>query len=482
MIIQLPSINSIRSEIPTISTLIPICLAVFIAADDQTVIATILPPIMTDLHLGIADIDKASWTITGYLLGYICMMPLVGKLSDVFGHKRLLFITLIVFALGSLLVGLSTNLTFLVASRIFQAIAAGATIPLAISIANNSLPKSKQIIAYGIIAACAEIGSIIGPLWGGIITNFLDWRWVFWLNIPLVFLIIPIVFKNIKTNDKTNENIDYAGAFFITSTLIFLTLFISRLQIMNSITLLCGVVTTLAASGLIFRQLTANTPIIPRFLSSKEFIGSHMIQFLIGIALIIGMVTVPLMANTIFGLSPIHAGFWLLRLTLGVAIGAIAGSILGKLFNNQVIIISGLILSATGYWFLSSWDQNISDPLLTIHLLITGIGLGSLIGPITQLATNTPSGKHHGIAASLINTTKFLGMTLGLSSISVWGAYRFQQLNADFTLSILTANNPAAFNQIVTNGITVLTEFFLIAMAVCLFAIIPSLLISRNGL
>ena len=187
MIIQLPSIKSIRSEIPTISTLIPICLAVFIAADDQTVIATILPPIMTDLHLGIADIDKASWTITGYLLGYICMMPLVGKLSDVFGHKRLLFITLIVFALGSLLVGLSTNLTFLVASRIFQAIAAGATIPLAISIANNSLPKSKQIIAYGIIAACAEIGSIIGPLWGGIITNFLDWRWVFWLNIPLVF-------------------------------------------------------------------------------------------------------------------------------------------------------------------------------------------------------------------------------------------------------------------------------------------------------
>lgn len=482
MIIQLPSINSIRSEIPTISTLIPICLAVFIAADDQTVIATILPPIMTDLHLGIADIDKASWTITGYLLGYICMMPLVGKLSDVFGHKRLLFITLIVFALGSLLVGLSTNLTFLVASRIFQAIAAGATIPLAISIANNSLPKSKQIIAYGIIAACAEIGSIIGPLWGGIITNFLDWRWVFWLNIPLVFLIIPIVFKNIKTNDKTNENIDYAGAFFITSTLIFLTLFISRLQIMNSITLLCGVVTTLAASGLIFRQLTANTPIIPRFLSSKEFIGSHMIQFLIGIALIIGMVTVPLMANTIFGLSPIHAGFWLLRLTLGVAIGAIAGSILGKLFNNQVIIISGLILSATGYWFLSSWDQNISDPLLTIHLLITGIGLGSLIGPITQSATNTPSGKHHGIAASLINTTKFLGMTLGLSSISVWGAYRFQQLNADFTLSILTTNNPAVFNQIVTNGITVLTEFFLIAMAACLFAIIPSLLISRNEL
>ncbi|SVE64654.1 uncharacterized protein METZ01_LOCUS517508, partial [marine metagenome] len=227
---------------------------------------------MTDLHIGIADIDKASWTITGYLLGYICMMPLVGKLSDVFGHKKLLVITLIVFALGSLLVGLSTNLIFLVASRIFQAIAAGSTIPLAISIANHSLPKNKHIIAYGIIAVCAEIGSIVGPLWGGIITNYLDWRWVFWLNIPLVILIIPIVFRNIKTNDKTNERIDYAGAFFTTLTLIFLTLTISRLQIMNSITLVCCIVTVLAIIGLISRQITAKNPIIPRFLFSKEII------------------------------------------------------------------------------------------------------------------------------------------------------------------------------------------------------------------
>ena len=145
MITGLFSINNIRAKISKFGGLFPVCLAVFIAADDQTVIATIFPPIMKDLQINISDIDKAAWTITGYLLGYICMMPVVGKLSDTFGHKRLLTIVLIVFAIGSMLVGLSNNLEFLVASRIFQAIAAGATIPLAISIANTSLPKKQHL-------------------------------------------------------------------------------------------------------------------------------------------------------------------------------------------------------------------------------------------------------------------------------------------------------------------------------------------------
>lgn len=479
MITNLFSINKIRSKISTFGGLFPVCLAVFIAADDQTVIATIFPPIMKDLQINISDIDKAAWTITGYLLGYICMMPVVGKLSDTFGHKRLLTIVLIVFAIGSMLVGLSNNLEFLVASRIFQAIAAGATIPLAISIANTSLPKKQHLIAYGIIAATAEIGGIIGPLWGGIIINVLDWRWVFWLNIPLIILIIPIIYKNVKPHHTKNENIDYSGAFFLTLALIFLTLLISRLQTLNLTTYLCSIFAILTISGFILRQIIAKYPIVPHELFSKEFVFAHMIQFLVGIALIIGMITVPLMANTIFELSPFHSGFWLLRMTLGVAMGALIGSILGNKYSNRFIIISGLILSSLGYWFLANWNQNISEPLLTIHLFVTGAGLGCLIAPITHSATHRARDYNQGISASLITTTKFLGMALGISSISVWGAYRFKQLNSDFTLSFLTTDS-TALSQLVTNGMTVLTEFFLIGMVVCLIAIIPAFLLGRN--
>ena len=479
MIPKLFSTNIFLSQIPTFGRLFPVCLAVFIAADDQTVIATIFPSIMKDFQLNISDIDNASWTITGYLLGYICMMPVVGKLSDIFGNKRLLTIILIVFAITSMLVGFSTNLSFLVASRILQAIAAGATIPLAISIANTSLPKNQHLIAYGIIGASAEIGAIVGPLWGGLIINILDWRWVFWLNIPLTFIIIPIIYRSVKIHRKKNGVVDLSGALFLTLTLIFLTLFISRLQNLNLTTLMCGLFAISAAITFIFRQIISNHPIIPRNLFSREFILAHMIQFLVGIALIIGMVTIPLMANTIFELSPLHSGLWLLRMTLGVAIGALLGSISGKLFSNRTLIIAGLLLSATAYWLLSNWHQNISEPLLTINLFLTGTGLGILIGPIIQTATYQAGDNNQGISASLISTTKFLGMALGISSISAWGAYRFQKLNSDFTLSFLTSN-PTSVNQLLTNGMTVLTEFFLIAMTICLIAAILAFLLRRN--
>ena len=479
MITRLFFTNTLFSKISPFGRLFPVCLAVFIAADDQTVIATIFPSIMRDLHINISDIDKAAWTITGYLLGYICMMPVAGKLSDIFGHKRLLIILLIVFAIGSMLVGLSSNLSFLIASRIFQAIAAGATIPLAISIANISLPKKHHLIAYGIIGASAEIGAIAGPLWGGIIINILDWRWVFWLNIPLTLIIIPVIYRSVKTDNKKNQHVDSYGVLFLTLTLIFLTLFISRLQNLNLTTIACCIITISTAVLLIFRQITSSHPIIPHTLFTREFILAHMIQFLAGVALIIGMVTIPLMGNTIFELSPLDSGLWLLRMTVGVAFGALAGRISGKLYSNRTIIIAGLLLSATAYWFLSNWNTNISEPLLTVNLFLAGSGLGLLIGPITQTATYNAGDNNQGISASLINTTKFLGMTLGISSISVWGAYRFQKLNADFTLSFLTTDN-SSVNQLLINGMTVLTEFFLIAMAVCLVATLFAFLLDKN--
>ena len=116
---------------------------------------------------------------------------------------------------------------------------------------------------------------------------------------------------------------------------------------------------------------------------------------------------------------------------------------------------------------------------MTINLFLTGTGLGTLIGPIIQTATYQAGDNNQGISASLISTTKFLGMALGISSISAWGAYRFQKLISDFTLSFLTSN-PTSVNQLLTNGMTVLTEFFLIAMTICLIAAILAFLLRRN--
>ena len=158
---------------------------VFIAADDQTVVVTVLPEIMLDMKVQISELGRASWTITGYLLGYVAVMPLIGRLSDVWGHRRLFVLSMALFMLGSAAVALASNLTWLVAARVFQAIGAGALVPISIAIVGDLFPPDRRGVALGFVGASAEAGGVIGPLWGGIMVRYLDWPWVFWINIPL---------------------------------------------------------------------------------------------------------------------------------------------------------------------------------------------------------------------------------------------------------------------------------------------------------
>ena len=184
---------------------------------------------------------------------------------------------------------------------------------------------------------------------------------------------------------------------------------------------MCVLYAISAAITYLFRHIISNHHIILRNLFSREFNLALMIQFLVGIALIIGMVTIPLMANTIFELSPLHSGLWLLRMTLGVALGALLGSISGKLFSNRTLIIVGLLLSATAYWFLSNWNQNISEPLLTINLFLTGTGLGILIGPIIQTATYQAGDNNQGISASCLSYTYPSPRDVQEERLRAWG-------------------------------------------------------------
>jgi MFS family permease len=145
--------------------LIPVCVGVFIAADDQTVVVTVLPRIMLDMNVPVTELDRASWTITGYLLGYLVAMPLIGRLSDVWGHRMIFVWSLVMFMIGSALVALTTSLDWLVATRVFQAVGAGALVPVSIAIVGDLFPPNRRGLPMGLIGASAEAGGVIGPLW-----------------------------------------------------------------------------------------------------------------------------------------------------------------------------------------------------------------------------------------------------------------------------------------------------------------------------
>ena len=193
--------------------LIPIFAGVFIAADDQTVVVTVLPEIMLDMKIQVTELGKVSWTITGYLLGYVAAMPLIGRLSDIWGHRRLYIACMLLFIVGSAIVALTSNLETLIAARVFQAIGAGALVPISIAIVGDLFPPERRGLPLGLMGAAAEAGGVIGPLWGGIIIRYLSWQWVFWINLPLgaavLIALLPLLGPSPRYEAKTQTLVNH---------------------------------------------------------------------------------------------------------------------------------------------------------------------------------------------------------------------------------------------------------------------------------
>ncbi|MBI4300101.1 MAG: MFS transporter, partial [Chloroflexi bacterium] len=213
---------------PLLLALLPLCLGVFLGALDQTVVVTALPSMIVDLQVPFRHLDQATWIVTGYLLGYTVAMPLVGRLSDVYGRRRLYLWCLVAFFGGSLLAARAGDLPELVLARVVQAAGGGGLLPVTLAIASDIFPDRRRTLALGFTAAIAEAGGVIGPLYGAAITNALGWRWVFYINLPLAPIIGVLVYRLCRESQAERERIDFGGAATLSVALAALTLGLSQ--------------------------------------------------------------------------------------------------------------------------------------------------------------------------------------------------------------------------------------------------------------
>ena len=475
----------VHRSVPPYLALVPVFTGIFIAADDQTVIVTVLPEIMLDLTVPISELDRASWTITGYLLGYVAAMPLIGRMSDVWGHRSLYVACMLLFMVGSVAAALTTSITWLVAARIFQAVGAGALVPISIAIVGDLFPSEKRAVPLGILGASAEAGGVIGPLWGGLISRFLDWPWVFWINLPLGALVLVFLLVLLRPSPRFPARIDYLGGGLIAISLTTLTLALSRVDAPDA---LFGVylAATVAALGMfVIRQRTASEPLLPTSMfRAMGFNASNVTHMLIGGALIIGMVTVPLMANTVLGLTALDGGLMLMRMTVAIPVGAVLGGLACQRMDLRIPSVAGLLLVGAGFGLMSTWGLDIADPVMALHLATVGLGFGLLIAPIALVATESVDVGLRGAASAVVTAMRIVGMTFGLAALTAWGTGRFQQLVVGLQLPLpvqgetteQTQTRIAEFEAHLSDaGLTLFNDFFLIAMAVALIAIVSAL-------
>ena len=453
-----------------------LCLGVFSTALDQTVVVAALPRVMVDLEIPLTDLDKASWIITGYLVSYTVAMPLVGRLSDVYGRVRMFQVSLVVFAVGSGLVALAPNFTWILPARVIQAVGGGATVPIGLAMAVAAVSTEKRGIAIGLVAASAEAGSVVGPLYGGTIIEWIGWRWIFWFDVPQSLLLIGLM-AILPNRPNPAAKMDYLGALALGGALTVLTVALAQRSIFTAesiypyLMLAAGII---LIGVLITVERRAVQPLLASFLyTSRAFLSSNIAQFLVGIALIMALVCVPLMASTVMEKGPLESALSLVRLTAAIPVGALVGGYILRWTGVREVCIVGLALMGTGLLFMSGWETEVGELRLTLPLVAAGLGFGLVIPPIGVSALSAAPSDYWGAAASLVTASRMVGMALGLAALSAWGIERFYSLTADVSLGSNFAETEAI---LIEAGVTVFQNLFMISGFLSLIAIVPALL------
>lgn len=401
---------------------------VFVAADDQTAIVTVLPPIINDIGLTVDDFYRASWVINGYLLGYLVALPLVGRVADVYGHARVFVACLAVFMLGSALVALAPSFTPLVVFRAFQAIGGGGVVPVAMAIVVTQLPRDRRVVGLGAIAAASEAGALFGPLWGGAITEWFGWRAVFWVNLPMS---LPIAFAawRLAGNERVRGRVDWPGAALLGLALAVLTF--ALVDDPNAprgwywtAAMLAG---ALLLTALFLRhELRTPEPMAPLdALRRRAVLAANIVHFIVGAGLIVALIGVPLFVNLVLAEGALEGGLTLMRLTVAVPFGALAGAWLGARLGLHATTSLGCALAALGFAGLQAWDRELGEVMRTAPQLVGGFGFGLVIAPLAAAVLQRVDEEHRAAASGWLTLSRVTGMLVGAALLTSTGLGRF---------------------------------------------------------
>ncbi|MCL1871960.1 MAG: MFS transporter [Promicromonosporaceae bacterium] len=360
-----------------------VSLGLFMASIDGTIVATALHSLQTDLGAGI---EWTSWTVTVYSLGQVLVMPLAGKLSDLYGRKRIFLVAVVVFTLASLGCGLSRSIGMLVVLRAVQSIGGGAFMPSATGIVSDAFGRNRDR-AIGMFSSIFPIGGIAGPVIGGIIVANLSWRYVFFVNVPIGVLLLVFGLMVIPSGRKNpSQPLDVAGIALLGSFLLTAMLGITsvgdtppgRFPVWAVV---AGGAAVLLLVAFLAHTRRAEAPFIPmRLLRGRGFGVMNLVNFLWGSIAIGFSVLIPLYAQDRFGLDPLRAGTLLTARAVGMIVIASAATFALRRTGYRPPMLVGFVLVAIGL-ALMAWVPGSADPYtwMAVAGAVTGLGMGFAI-------------------------------------------------------------------------------------------------------
>jgi len=414
-----PAAPLAEREVKTI--VIGVLLAVFLAALDQTIVATALPAIAAEFR----DAEHLSWVMSGYLLTATAATPIYGKLGDLYGRRVLLTIAITMFTLASVMSALAGSLVELIGARALQGLGAGGLITLAQATIGEVVPpreRGKYQAYFAIVFATSSVG---GPVVGGLFVDFLSWRWIFWMNLPLGLAALALchfALRNLRV-ERRKVKIDYAGALFLVGGVG--ALMVALVSGGNTLAWTSPLLIAIAGGGVALLVLLAiceqraPDPILPpQLFANPVFRAASIIIFFAVMAMMGSIAFLPLYLQIAAGASASSAGLLLIPMTLAIVVGStVSGNVMMRSGRYKILPVIGMALATAGYVALAATAGSYSLAVLAPALAAAGAGTGMVFPVVTISVQNAVPLRNLGTATAATGLARMLGGAIGVAAL-----------------------------------------------------------------
>ena len=405
-----------------VTILVGLMMGMFLAALDQTIVATSIRTIADELH----GLDQQAWATTAYLITATIVTPLYGKLGDIYGRKKLFIFAISIFIVGSALSSFATSMYMLAAFRAVQGLGAGGLMSLALAIIGDIVPPRERAKYQGYFLAVFGTSSVAGPVIGGFfagtdsILGVTGWRWVFLVNVPIGIAALVVVSRTLHLrHQRLDHRIDWLGAFFLSAALVPLLIVLEQGREWGWTSPAAWTAYGLSAvAAVVFlwqEWRMKDEAILPLQMFRNKTVGvASSASIVIGVAMFGGLAALPLYLQIVKGSTPTEAGLQLIPMVAGIMAGSISsGQIIARTGRYRIFPVVGSALLVIGLFVFHyvGYDTPLWQTMLV--MVVFGLGLGFNFQPLTLAVQNAVPAQQIGVATSTATFTRQMGGTIG---------------------------------------------------------------------